>query len=644
MRNRFYDRRLRPGRKDPGFSVTLSRAEDVLREAEYAWVGLSEVRKKARRAQMYGFEDQWGDLIRDDRDGQIKTEGQYIRDQGKTPLKNNVIRPILKNIEGQFRSGQTRPVCVVRDQRESKVGEMMSIAIEYCHQLNETDEMDAASLINLMLSGFCAQRTEYGFNTAKQMLNAWVYPVNTHRFFFNTDVEDPRAWDLRIVGELFDMPLNDVLSAFTVGDAGSREYIRRVYGDLDGSYFYDTEGMQGNQSKNMDFYAPSRPDMCRVILVWKKESREAIFCHDLLKGEWWYAPLSDRKKLGAENDRRMSEGVANGMDPADVLLIEMEDAIEQYWYYRYMAPDGTVLQEGRSPYWHGQHNYTVDIYTLVNGKIFNFIDDFIDQQRYINRTLTMIDFIRSSSAKGLLIVDEDAFQGMSREQIVDEYVRYNGVLFVRLKPGMNVSQVAQQFNGSAVVNGDFELLNLQLKLINDISGVNTAMQGQTPNSGTPSSLYAQQVQNSSLNIKGLLDSFRNFRRNRDNKLMKTIQQYYTSSRYIDLAGIDYSAESKWYDPKRVRESDIDVYISDGYNTPVYQMVVNDFLMDLFKSQAISVKQLLENSTLPFATRILESIKRDEREIQEAQNAGRMANPQGIPQDVMQQMANQGARV
>ena len=74
MRNRFYDRRLRPGRKDPGFSVTLSRAEDVLREAEYAWIGLSEVRRKARRAQMYGFEDQWGDLMRDDSDGQIKTE------------------------------------------------------------------------------------------------------------------------------------------------------------------------------------------------------------------------------------------------------------------------------------------------------------------------------------------------------------------------------------------------------------------------------------------------------------------------------------------------------------------------------------------------------------------------------------------
>jgi len=38
-------------------------------------------------------------------------------------------------------------------------------------------------------------------------------------------------------------------------------------------------------------------------------------------------------------------------------------------------------------------------------------------------------------------VDEDAFQGMSREQIVDEYVRYNGVLFVRLKQGQNIQNI-----------------------------------------------------------------------------------------------------------------------------------------------------------------------------------------------------------
>lgn len=634
MNRKFYNRRLKPGVERGGrtrSAISLTKATDVLKEAENAWWGLSEVRKKAARSQMYGFEDQWGDLVIDPASGKKVTESAYIRSQGKVPLKNNVIRPILKNIDGQFRNNQTKPVCVVRDKRESKIGEMMSIAIEYCHQINETTEMDAASLTNLMLSGLCAQRVEYGMNPAKQNLDVWVYPTNTYRLFFNTDIEDPRTWDLRIIGEMYDMTLSDIVAAFA-RDKTTCDDIYRIYGDHNGATWADSFGLQGDQNKNMDFYMPSRPDLCRVILVWKKESREALFCRDLLSGEWWYSNLSDRKSIDVLNKQRMEEALANGMDPEDVLLVEYTYSIEQYWYYRYMTPFGDVLQEGRSPYWHKEHNYILNIYPFVNGKVFNFVDDFIDQQKYINRTLTMIDFIRSSTAKGLLIVDEDAFQGMSREQIVDEYVRYNGVLFVRLKQGQNIQNIVHQYNGSAAVAGDYELLNLQLKLINDISGVNSAMQGQTP-----SSLYAQQVQNSSMNVKGLLDSFRNFQKKRDNKVMKTIQQFYTSARYIDLAGSDYSKESKWYDPEKVQDSEIDVYITEGSNTPVYQMVMNEFLMELYKNQAINVKQLLENSSLPFAERILESIKRDEAEMLQAQEEGRMAQLQGIPSEVIGQI-------
>ncbi len=77
----------------------------------------------------------------------------------------------------------------------------------------------------------------------------------------------------------------------------------------------------------------------------------------------------------------MEEALANGMDPEDVLLVEYTYSIEQYWYYRYMTPFGDVLQEGRSPYWHKEHNYILNIYPFVNGKVFNFVDDFIDQQK-----------------------------------------------------------------------------------------------------------------------------------------------------------------------------------------------------------------------------------------------------------------------
>ena len=189
----------------------------------------------------------------------------------------------------------------------------------------------------------------------------------------------------------------------------------------------------------------------------------------------------------------------------------------------------------------------------------------------------------------------------------------------------------RNYNSGAAVAGDFELLNLQLRLINEISGVNSAMQGQSPRSGTPASLYAQQVQNSSLNLKGLFDGFRTFRRRRDAKVMKTLQQYYNENRYIDLAGTQYSEEAKWYDPQKVQESELDITISEGYNTPAFQMIANDFLMELFRANALDVKTMLENSSYPFATKILEAIKRNE----EAASQGKQLD--GIPPELMAQL-------
>lgn len=147
-------------------------------------------------------------------------------------------------------------------------------------------------------------------------------------------------------------------------------------------------------------------------------------------------------------------------------------------------------------------------------------------------------------------------------------------------------------------------------------------------------LYAQQVQNSSLNLKGLLDSFRTYRRRRDTKLMKTIQQYYTDERYIEMAGSNYSEEAKWYNPQKVQDCELDITISEGYNTPAYQMLANDFLMELFRANAVDVKTMLENSSYPFASKILEAIKRNE---EQAMQGGAMP---GIPPELLQQLQGQ----
>lgn len=634
--NKFLDKRVKPDAVTPVKNEALETASAVefLNECAACWNSLEEARRKLRRSLMYSYGDQWGDYVTDpDTFAQI-TEGELIKKNGKVPLKNNMIAPILSNIDGQLRQNLMRPVCVARDQSESKVGEMMSVAIEYVHDINELEELDSDSMRMLLNGGMTAQRIEYGINPAKAKRDVWVYGVNPSRLFFNSNIEDVRMWNLTCIGELFDMQLDDVLAHFGTTPQ-KKEIIRNIYGPASISSNYMNRAVQGDESRNLSFYTASRSSLCRVILGWKLESRDAYLWNDEKSGTWGYLPYNNesREIMDRENERRRNEALATGESGDDnLLLVDYRFATERYWYYRYMAPDGYVLQEGRSPYWHGEHNYIIHLFPLVQGRLGNFVEQFIDQQRVINRTATLIDFIRSTSSKGVLVVDDDAFESMSREEIIDEYVRYNGVLFVKLKPGQSIDGVVRQYNSSAAIAGDFELLNLQLRLINEISGVNSAMQGQAPKSGTPAMLYAQQVQNSSLNLKGLFDGFKTFRRRRDTKLMKTIQQYYSEGRYIDMAGSQYSEEAKWYNPQKVQECELEVTISDGYNTPAYQMLANDFLMELFRSNALDVKTLLENSSYPFATKILESLKRNEEQLANNLPA------EGVPPELMELMS------
>lgn len=634
--NKFLNRNVRARVRKPQKETERKKDVAILNEFHGCWASLETLRRKARRSFMYAYGNQWGDYVKDPDTGNYITEADLIKKEGKVPLKNNVIAPILSNIDGQFRLMQTKPMALVNDPKERKVGEMMSMTVEYIHNLNELKELDADALKKELCSGIVAQRVEYGIEPSKGKKDVWVYPVNTFRLFFNTNLEDSRGWDVTHIGELFDMPLSKVKSLFGKSPEDIA-YIESIYGTMQAENLQQN-GLQGEDTRSINFFNSVRPDMCRVILGWKLVTEEKYYWHDELDGTWGYADLNAQQKriFDEENARREADALAQGMDAEDVLLIEYEQSMENYWKYWYLSPYGDVLQTGRTPYWHKEHNYSLNIYALINGEVHTYVEQFIDQQRVINRTATLIDFIRSSSSKGLLVCDDTAFEGMSRQDVVDEFVRYNGVLFVKLKGGKQIHDVIQQVNSNVSFANDFELLNLQLRLVNDISGVNNAMQGRDVRSSTPSSLYAQQTENASNNIRGVFDNFKAFRRRRDLKIMKTAQQYYKAKRYLDLAGRDYSEEARWYDPEKVQDTELDLNLVDGSNTPAYQMFENDMLKEMFDKQIIDAMTYLENSTLPFAPRLLESLKRNQEQMQQQQMM------QGINPALMQQVGQQAS--
>jgi hypothetical protein len=177
------------------------------------------------------------------------------------------------------------------------------------------------------------------------------------------------------------------------------------------------------------------------------------------------------------------------------------------------------------------------------------------------------------------------------------------------------------------------MINQMMSFMNDISGVHGAARGEEPKAGTASSLYAQEAQNAATNVVHLINSFNSLRTDRDIKLMKVLQQYYDSRKFINTAGVYYSKESKYYNPETVQNSEMDISLAQSTSTAAYRSVMDTFLLDMFKGGAITLKMLLENSNLPFKDRLLQSVESAEQSAQDGQM-------QGFSPEMMQQMQGQ----
>lgn len=617
---------------------------NVLFEAQNAWSSLDTFRRSARRCRRYTYGDQWGDMIYNKDKKEWTTEGEYIKHQGKIPLRNNMIRQLVKSVVGQFGGNQTDPVCVAADREDQKLGEMMTIVMRYSYITNQLWEVDRRTFEDFVICGLVAHKCYYGWNPAINREDAYINNVNIDRLFFDTNMEDFRLWDCSLIGEIHDITIGDLVASFSGGDPVRAAELRQMYaasGREDISSFYKTLDIKDDPG--FSFLCPQDPTLCRVIEIWRKESKLRVKCHDTLTGEYYKIDYEDMPIIDEKNAQRVFQGGEQGIPPEEIPLIETEPFYDRYWYARWLSPRGDVLMEMETPYKHKSHPYTLAIYPFNAGIVQSFVSDIIDQQRYINRLITMVDFIMGASAKGVLLFPEDQIpDGMTIQDIADEWTRYNGVIMFKPKAG---APLPQQISVNATNVGAYDMLNLQLRLLQEISGVHGALQGKQASSGTAATLYAQEAQNSAANLVDLLSSFKTFRENRDTKLMHTIQQYYRDKRYINIVGSEYSEEAKHFNPESVRGVSFDLTITESQSTPTFRQMANNLLLELFRAGAIDVKMLLENGEFPFADRLLQTINKKEEEqamqqlaLMQAQ-AGRQGQPTEMGQIQQQINAN-----
>ena len=607
-----------------------NRAFHILTEAQHYWMTMSDFRKDRQRNKRYTYGKQWDDTICVD--GITMSEEEYIKTQGNVPLKNNLIRRLVRSVLGVYRSQSKEPTCTARDGEEQKLGETMSIVLQCNRQLNRINELDARNLEEFLISGFVINRKSFGWRNGK--VDCWTDYVQPDNFIIDNKMRDFRGWDVSFVGEIHDITFGQLVQQFAKSPDDYNR-LKNIYEYAnDRNYFVSYAEQFGYKNDNYDFFLTNNPGQCRVIEVWRKEQKPRYRCHDYQNGDVFKIDIEDYQKEVLDiNSERLKIALEMGIPENDVPLIEATWFIDDYWYFYYLSPFGDILAEGETPYEHGSHPYVFKAYPFIDCEIHSFVADVIDQQRYTNRLITLYDWIMRAAAKGVLMIPEDSLpDSMSMEQIADEWARFDGIILY--KPG-KYGKVPEQVSSNSTNIGISELLNLQLKFFEDISGVNGALQGKPGFSGESAAHFNQQTQNATMSLLDILETFSSFVIDGAHKDVKNIQQFYNSKRIINIAG--KSGANIVYDPKKIRDVEFDFSITESTATPAYRMFANDFLMQLYQTQAISVEQLLEFGSFPFAKDLLQNIKSQKEQLAQGQT------PDGISPQIMQQ-AQQGVNM
>lgn len=430
--------------------------EDVYSAAMHQWALMEPFRSDRTRCKRYVYGDQWCEKI--NVGGQWISEETFILQNGQVPLKNNILRRILRNVLGLYRAQYKVPLLASKD--SPLKGEALrreNQSRRQWFQKNSMEEMAPRLFEEFLISGLVAAKVE----------GDRILCVTPDNFFFHCEGYDLRGNDVDLIGEVHRVRFPTLLEKFCT----TADDYRRL------SAIYNATG--------------GGTGTCQILEVWHKEIEVFGIVHD--EGS---ARLKV-KKMRDVIDCRKGRATASGGN--------VKAVASRRWRRLWFADNGLLLRDTEV---RDSHPYVFKAYPFLDGEIHSYIGDLIDQQRYVNRLITLYDFVMKSSAKGVLLFPDDSIPaGMDLQDVAEEWSRFNGVIPYKARPGV---PIPTQVSGNAANIGITELLKIEMQLLEDISGVAPTLQGKLVANGTSGTLFAQQNEAAQTSLRDIIKSFDDF--------------------------------------------------------------------------------------------------------------------------------------
>jgi hypothetical protein len=591
----------------------------LLTRAEAAWMAQAETRKEWLRNLRYVRGDQWSDYVEDENGERVLERNRIAARTGGVALQNNHLIKIVNTLMGIYSRSATMPVCFARQDNADAKSQMMTRALQTNWDNNEMKDLLEGEFFQMIVGGTSIVKEVWAEQDGVD--DSYTYKVDLGHAFWEAEGTDPRHWDISMIGEFRDYTIGELAATFAESEYDYNQLLEIYKPYL--SQLATIHKTRNDYSEGSWNY-PMTTNLCRVYEIWTKEHKPGIRCKDIMNTEQplYHIDPRDLPNIQAENERRIALGREQGIADDDIPLIEYKGKglgykIYEYWHYWALTPDGRILVDYDSPFEHGSHPYTIKMHLYANGRTTPFISCIIDQQRYINRLITLNDLLINSSIKSLKMIPKDLIpKGMSQREFARQAVELDGWVFYEPQNRMTNAE-PKVITQNATNIGIHELLQVQLSSINDITNVHGALQGKAPNAGTSAQLYLMESQNATTSIATLLNKFSRFENNVARKKMKTIHQYYQEPRNISVEQSSGYVMFQTYDPKAVRDIDFDVKISEAAETPVSRMFTNKQLEEWAAAGWIDLHDVLTYGYYPNLEELKQRIAASKEMVEQA---------------------------
>ena len=606
----------------------------LLERAEALWNKLDEVRRNRARGRRFAYGDQWSDVI--EVNGERMTTREYLMRNGNVVLQSNQIKNKIESVLGILVKEQNEPIANARDREEQQYGQVLTEAMQANCDKNKMSLLWIKWMRDALIGGLVIGRESYDdVNGPDRRLDSWSQYVNPNFFFFDASMNDPKFDDAIIVGQFFDKSFEQVAAMFARSE-NDYALLKAIYPNQ--SDIFKQESIEDitrkNEEHEINFLEPYDPTMCRVYEIWTQETKPRIRLNDLQEGAEEIIDADNRayrKQIRDENLRRQRLARERGLREEEIPYIIGDgfgaDDIEKngwfvdtFWYCRYLAPDGTILWEGESPYPDRSHPFAILAIPFVDGKIVGYFQDAIDHNIAINRAMILHDWLIRTNAKGVTIVPKDIVpKDKGYQDFAKSWTAIDDIVFVDLKPGME-GLFPKTFYPSASTFNVSELISTYKRLMDDSDAVDGALQGKAPYSGTSGKLYAQMVSNASTSLAALLEQFHGFMNSICNRKLKNIASFYTPDRFESIAGkIDGIFDNANLNFNELGDIEYDLQITQSTDTPVYRAIINDDAKEFLMAGLITFEEYLEIANVPYADKILQMRQARQAEMEAAQN-------------------------